>query len=157
MSQHDNIANLQSSPASFYTARESASLPSSPSFSDFSGFSDHEVTNLRESSIPSAASASLPPLQSLAPPPEYNSEGEKRSFTSLEVATVYVQSWAKDHGYGIRRCRLTKRGKLNTTIRAYFQCEWAGAPRITKIASPFRIRKKTSQKADSCKFGGSII
>ena len=52
---------------------------------------------------------------------------------------------------------MTKRGKLNTTIRAYFQCEWAGAPRITKIASPFRIRKKTSQKADNCKFGGSII
>jgi hypothetical protein len=97
------------------------------------------------------------PHTSLTPPPIYNSEEEERSFTSLNAATAFLQNWAKNHGYRIRRCRLTKRGKETTTTRAYFQCEYAGKPRLYKVGSPFRIRKNTSHNADSCRFRGVII
>ena len=143
MSQSISLENQQSSPASFTTAKEPESFPFSLSFSGFSDFSGCEDTASPPSSVPLPSSSTSQPFEALTPPPEYDSKGGKMSFTSLEAATLYLQTWARDHGYRIRRCRLKKKGKQTIIIRAYFECEYAGEPRIIKIPLSFRIRKNT--------------
>jgi hypothetical protein len=101
----------QSSPTSFHTVQEFRSPASLPSWSDFAGFSDDDNGPLRNSSPSSYTDLLSIPATSLTAPPTCYPDGSIRSFTSLDDGVSFCQSWARDHGYAVRKCRNKSRGK----------------------------------------------
>ena len=93
---------------------------SSPASSEFEGFLDDDA--IPTGSLPLLAppptcntpTESLP--RPLAPPPTSNADGSVKSFPSLETAFLYCQTWGRDHGYAIRKCRTKREGKAPALI-----------------------------------------
>ena len=110
---------------------------SSPASSEFEGFLDDDA--IPTGSLPLLAppptcntpTESLP--RPLAPPPTSNADGSVKSFPSLETAFLYCQTWGRDHGYAIRKCRTKRKGKAPALIyKVYIECECASKKRSTK-------------------------
>ena len=148
---------FQSSPTSFHTVQEFQSPSSFPSISDFEGFTDDDA------GIPSMPTTALtPPIAptqsttTLAPPPIHNPDTSLRTFLSSKDALLYCQTWARDHGYAIRKSRTKTRRKENAIYKIYFECECAGKKRASKIPDQFRVRKGQASKACGCPFKGSV-
>src|SRR5271156_167935 len=135
---------------------------SSPASSEFEGFLDDDA--IPTGSLPLLAppptcntpTESLP--RPLAPPPTSNADGSVKSFPSLETAFLYCQTWGRDHGYAIRKCRTKRKGKAPALIyKVYIECECASKKRSTKTPDQYRVRKDQSSRACGCPFRGSII
>jgi hypothetical protein len=105
---------IESSPTSFHTVQEFQSPSFFPSWSDFEGFSDDDNWPLQSSSLSSNAALPSVPLTALAAPPINNPDTSLRTFLSSEDALSFCQSWARDHGYAIRKCRTKSRRKEKT-------------------------------------------
>jgi hypothetical protein len=135
-----NLPQLQSSPASFYTVKEFQSPSSFLSESDFEGFTDDDNPG-RQSSTTANAASPLENASLLTAPPTFNLDGSLRLFTSLEDALSYCQSWARDHGYAVRKCRSKSRPKEKTAYKVYIKCEYAEKKQAIKVSDQFRSRK----------------
>src|SRR2546423_5234211 len=133
-----------------------AEFLSSSSTSEFEGFSDEDNGSSQRSSPKSYADPILSPPNLLAAPPTSNPDGSLRTFASLEAALSYCQTWARDHGYAVRKCRTKTRGKERVLYKVYIECECAGKKRGTEVPTQYRVRKDQASKACQCPFRGSI-
>ena len=161
MSLVNNNAQFQSSPSSFHTVQEFRTPSPIPSLSEFEGFSDndnwpHHTSTSELPASPTPPSTAPPSTALLTPPPTCNPDGSIKTFTSLEAALSYCQSWALDHGYAVRRYRTAFRGKEKTLYKVYIECECAGTKQGTKVPDQYRVRKDQASKACGCPFRGSI-
>ena len=97
------------------------------------------IIGLYEIRVPSSYT-DLPsiPATSLRAPPTCYPDGSIRSFTSLDDGVSFCQSWARDHGYAVRKCRNKSRGKEKVIYKVYIECECAGKKQGTKIPEQYR-------------------
>jgi len=158
-----DIIQLQSSPTSFHTVPEFQSPSPFPSISDFKGFTDDDAdlpsiptTAPTAPTASTAPTVSTVPTTALAAPPIYNADASLRTFLSSEDALSYCQSWARDHGNAIRKCRTKSRRKEKTIYKIYFECECAGKKQGSKVPKKYRVQKDQASKACACPFRGSV-